>query len=122
MTEPQKTELITVHELLERCAHLLSEGWRLVQIGCTGLPDGNELNYTFDRDYTFYNLRLIAAPGEEVPSIQALYSCAFLYENEIAELFGVTVTEMAVDFNGKLYKIAVPTPFSEVTGTEQEAD
>jgi ech hydrogenase subunit D len=113
MTEEQKTEVIEISDLYSRCAALKFDGWRLVQIGCTGLQEGQELNYTFDKDLEFLNLRIFYKKGLEVPSIQSAYSCAFVYENEIAELFGVTITGMAVDFNGKFYKLSVPTPFCE---------
>lgn len=120
MIEEQKTERVTTDELLSRCVRLRGEDWRLVQIGCTGLPDGSEINYTFDKDYAFLNLRLHLRAEDAVPSIQEVYSCAFLYENEMAELFGVKVSEMPVDFHGRLYTIAEPTPFSEVVPSAKD--
>ena len=104
-------EPITSSALKARCTELCSLKYRLVQISCTKTAEGMELTYSFDKDYALINLRLTSAPDGAVPSIQAVYTCAFTYENEIAELFGVTVTDMAVDFSGRLYKCAVPAPF-----------
>lgn len=119
MTELQKTERISIDELYARCAALKFGGWRLVQIGSTGTPSGTEINYTFDKDYEFLNLRILYQAGQEVPSIQSVYSCSYVYENEMAELFGIKIPDMTVDFNGRFYKISVPTPFVETT--EEEA-
>ena len=114
MKEVQETKAVEIAELNGECAKLAKEHWRLVQIGCTGLPDGFEINYTFDKNYKFLNLRVFCPIGGGVPSIQKEYFCAFAYENEISELFGVRISGMAVDFNGLMYKISEPTPFSEV--------
>jgi len=37
----------------------------------------------------------------------------------MAELFGIKIPDMTVDFNGRFYKISVPTPFVEPS--EEEA-
>jgi ech hydrogenase subunit D len=98
--------------IIGKVAELFAEGYRLVQIGCSTLPGGYELNYSFDKDYRFKNLRFTALPGEEVPSISVIYPNAFLYENEIHDLFGVPVKNIAIDYRGTLYRTAIPTPFS----------
>jgi ech hydrogenase subunit D len=41
-----------------------------------------------------------------------IYPNAFLYENEIHDLFGVGITHIAVDYRGTLYRTALGTPFS----------
>jgi ech hydrogenase subunit D len=91
---------------------LHKEHCRLVQIGATRLPDHVELNYSFDRDGQLLNLRLLL-PSENprVPSISSIYWCAFIYENEIHDLFKVQVDGMAIDFEGKFYQTAVKYPF-----------
>ena len=112
MSEPQEMILLEKHDLVGVVARLFAEGYRLVQIGCSTLPAAYELNYSFDKDYRFKNLRITAAPGEEVPSISMIYANAFLYENEIHDLFGVVVTNISIDYGGTLYRTAIKTPFS----------
>jgi ech hydrogenase subunit D len=112
MSEPQEIILIEKNNLLGIVSDLFTEGYRLVQIGCTTLQSAYELNYSFDKDYRFRNLRITVMPGEEVPSITAIYPNAFLYENEIHDLFGVTVKNIAIDYHGTLYRTAIKTPFS----------
>jgi len=57
-------------------------------------------------------LRITVAPDEEIPSITAVYHNAFLYENEIHDLFGLSVKHIAVDYHGTLFRIAISKPFS----------
>ncbi len=112
MTEPQEIVQVEKCDLVGMVAELFSEGYRLVQIGCSTLPGAYELTYSFDREYRFRNLRITVAPEEEVPSISVIYPGAFLYENEIHDLFGVTITHISVDFRGTLYRTALGAPFS----------
>jgi ech hydrogenase subunit D len=113
MIEPQPTEIVTPERLLERVKVLHADGHRLVQIGATAMADGGvELNYTFDGSGQFLNLRLpLAAADLTVPSITGVYFCAFAYENEIHDLFGVRVEGNRMDFKGNFYRIAEKTPF-----------
>ena len=112
MSEPQEIMPIGKNDLLGTVAQLFAEGYRLVQIGCSTLESAYELNYSFDRDYRFKNLRMTVAPDEEVPSISVIYPNAFLYENEIHDLFGLVVKDIAIDYGGSLYRTAIKTPFS----------
>ena len=112
MSEPQETIPIEKTELVGAAAALFAEGYRLVQIGCSTLENGYELNYSFDKDYVFRNLRVTVVPDEELPSVSVIYPNAFLYENEIHDLFGVPITNIAIDYKGTLYRTAIKTPFS----------
>jgi ech hydrogenase subunit D len=112
MSEPQENTPIGKNDLVGMVAQLFAEGYRLVQIGCTTLPSAYELNYSFDKDYRFKNLRVTAAAGEEVPSISVIYPNAFLYENEIHDLFGVVIKNINIDYRGTLYRTTIQMPFS----------
>lgn len=108
----QNIQVIQQGELLSRTVHLKHEGYRLVAISAT-TKDGIELTYSFDKEYDFINLRLIIDTETEIDSISSLYSYAFMYENEIKELFGVKIKDISIDFNNQLYRIAVKTPFAK---------
>lgn len=112
VSEPQEIIVVEKHDLVGMVARLFAEGYRLVQIGCNTLAAAYELNYSFDRNCQFKNLRVTVAPDEEVPSISMIYQNAFLYENEIHDLFGVTVTNISIDYGGTLYRTAIKAPFS----------
>jgi ech hydrogenase subunit D len=112
MSERQEIILLGKNELVGVVAQLCAEGYRLVQIGCNTLETGYELNYSFDKDNKFKNLRVAVAPDEEVPSISMVYQNAFLYENEIHDLFGVVITNISIDYHGTLYRTSIKAPFS----------
>ena len=112
MSEPQEIVPVDKSDLVGLVAELFAEDYRLVQIGCSTLPNAYELTYSFDREYLFKNLRFTVVPGEEVPSISVIYPGAFLYENEIHDLFGVVITHIAIDYRGTLYRTALSAPFS----------
>jgi ech hydrogenase subunit D len=112
MNDASTFEPIAVDSLLARVRELQTQGYRLVQIGATALPDGLELTYSFDREIRLVNLRLhVPTPAPQVPSISGIYLCAFIYENELHDLFNLRVNDMAVDFQGRFYKTSVKYPF-----------
>jgi ech hydrogenase subunit D len=131
--EAQTVEEIPAVTLLERVQAMRSEGWRLVHAACTRLVADQEVNYCFDRDgqsldspdsaslHGMHTLRVrLPMNDPELPSISPFYWSAFLYENEMHDLFGITVKGMAIDFKGHLYTTMVPTPF--VTKGEDHGD
>jgi len=112
MSEPQETVPVEKSDLVGAVVQLYAEGYRIIQIGCSTLETGYELNYSFDKDYRFKNLRLTVAQDEEVPSVSVIYPNAFLYENEIHDLFGVPIKNITIDYHGTLYQTAIKAPFS----------
>lgn len=113
MSQELIIETIPVQVLAERTRALKAEGYRLVQISATQLPEEVEITYSFDLGIRLINLRVsVPANDLRLPSISALYGSAFLYENEIHDLFRVKVEGMNVDFGGNLYKTAVKFPFA----------
>lgn len=83
-----------------------------VQIAAAPAPDVFEMVWAFAKDVEFETLREQIAPGDAVPSISEFFGAAFLYENEIRELFGINVVGIGVDLKGQLYKTATKVPFS----------
>ena len=104
---------------LDRVGAYQRDGWRLAIINTTsilpaeGVEEGAfDVSWSFAKDTRLEHLRERVLPGEEVPSISAFFGAAFLYENEMRELFGVNVTGIALDLKGQLYKTATIVPFS----------
>jgi hypothetical protein len=75
-------------------------------------PGVFEIAWGFARGGEFKTIREQIEQGQSVPSISEFFGAAFLYENEIRELFGINVTGMGVDLKGQLYKTATRVPFS----------
>jgi len=104
---------------LGEAERLAKEGWRLALVNATGLQpqagsDEGEVDliWSFEKGGTLVHLRERVAHGDPVPSLSGLFGSAFLYENEIRELFGVEITGLTVDFRGELYRTSQKVPFS----------
>ncbi len=102
-----------VDQLVEQTQKMAHSGYRLVQICCTKLPDSFEINYSFDKGFGFENFRIILSSLDRpIPSVSGIYWNAFLYENEMHDLYGITITGIAVDYKGNFYRTSVKTPFN----------
>lgn len=114
MIEEQKLQNIEIKDLLTRVKEYFDRQYRLVQIGCAKIGDVFEINYSFDLDYKFENLKItINSPAQEIPSISSIYWNAFLYENEIHDLYGLSIKGIAIDYQGTFYKTTVKNPFAQ---------
>jgi ech hydrogenase subunit D len=115
MYESQRLIVTTPEELIRGIYLMKRDGYRLVQISCTRVADGFELNYSFDRNLEFVNYRVVLDVEDEIVSISRIFSPAFLYENELKDLFGVKISGITIDYEGALYRIAQKTPFKAYT-------
>lgn len=113
MINQQNLITINADELLSQVEKLKNSGHRLIQICCAKIADTIEVNYSFDNNYSFTNLRVIL-PSEapSIDSVSAVYLQALLYENEMHDLFGVEVKNMAIDYKGTFYRTSIKTPFN----------
>ena len=104
---------ITPDELLGEVMAMKNKKLRLSQICCAYSNEKIELSYSFANDDTneYINLRIVMDKEEEVCSITEFYPYAFLYENEMKELFGVNIQMINLDYNQKLYRLKDETPF-----------
>ncbi len=109
---------IEIGALIENVCIMKDTGARLVQICCVKEPPSKgpallfELHYTFDKNYQLTGYKITVEPGTEIPSITEIYPCAFLYENEMHDLFGIRIKDINIDYKGTLYKLARPKPFN----------
>ena len=75
-------------------------------------PGVFEIAWAFAKDREFETIREQICVGDAVPSVSEFFGAAFLYENEIRELFGINVTGINLDLQGQLYQTATKIPFS----------
>jgi len=115
-----ENELEEIHheKLLRKVMLKKNEGLRLSQICCAYVEGKVELSYSFENDetYEYKTLRLVIDPETPIPSVTEFYPYAFLYENEMKELFGLDIRMINVDFDNKLYRINVEAPFAKKEG------
>lgn len=104
---------ITTDTLLEYVMKYKNQGLRLSQICSAYANEKMELSYSFADNETneYTNLRLVIDKDTEVCSITEFYPYAFLYENEMKELFGVKIQMIGLDYQNKLYRLQDEAPF-----------
>lgn len=102
---------IDLKDLLNIVYEMKENYYRLIQICCTSLNENYILNYSFGKDYDFLNYKITIDVGDEVPSISSIFKPAFLYENEMKDLFGVKIKHIDIDYKGNLYDLQKKTPY-----------
>lgn len=119
MTEEQNIMIIDKDQLLEKVSAYSAQDYRLVQICCVKLPESIEMNYSFDKDSYLENLKIIIPNNDvEIPSVSGIYSAAFIYENEMHDLYGLKISNIALDYKGTFYKTSVKNPFNNIEKSE----
>jgi hypothetical protein len=78
----------------------------------TEAPGVFEIAWAFAKAGELELIREQISVCDPVPSISEFFGAAFLYENEIRELFGINVTGINVDLAGQLYQTNTKVPFS----------
>jgi ech hydrogenase subunit D len=115
MSKPQFVETPAA-ELLARCAEFKEKGWRFSQCCAvrTGVEGVFEVLYTFCDDATneVANLRVRTGAVDELPSVSGLFPCAFMFENEMHDLFGLRIEGINIDYSGGFYHLHIPTPMA----------
>ncbi|MEY8461164.1 NADH-quinone oxidoreductase subunit C [Eggerthellaceae bacterium 24-137] len=105
--------LAEVHEL---AAARAAEGWRYVQILAVNTENGVDLVYSYMKEGLLENDTVKAVGADDVvPSITDLFLEAFVCENEIHDLYGVAIENIAIDFGGMFYQLAEKAPMTVVS-------
>lgn len=121
---------VGIDELLPHVQALKGAGARFVQMHAERCVDDGSYRLV----YTFINVRVaqeqIAQDGsyaienlvvegidqyQEIPSISSYYPAVFPFENEAHDLFGLTITDMQIDFKGFFYQVSTAEPMSVIT-------
>ena len=113
--------------ILEEAEKYKHEGYRLMQICATrgsigeasGQEEGEqtavpayEILYTFGMGFRMEQIKVTIPQTEKISSITSAFPCAFLYENEMHDLFGIKFLHNALDYNGNFFVTAEPTPWN----------
>lgn len=103
---------VAVSDLLGTARNMKKDGYRLLQICATKVSEGFEILYSFDKDHELTHLKLTIPEEEEVQSITGVYWGAFIYENEMHDLFGIKIINNELDYGGHFFKVSQPTPWN----------
>ncbi len=98
--------------LLNTIKMIKNDNCRIMQICATKIGEEYELIYTFGHGYDVRHVKVTIEPGTHVPSISDIFPAAYLYENEMHDLFGIAIDGINHDYKGKLYRTAVEAPFA----------
>jgi len=114
-------ESAAVQDLLAIVQDIKAQGFRLGQICATVAGETLEILYTFEKGNVLQNYKfVIDAKAPEMQSVTAIYHYAFVYENEIHDLFGVKFKNLALDYGGGFYKLSKETPWNPLFGNGGE--
>lgn len=111
-------EELTLDNQLEKLASLLPRGYRFVTMTVVDRGDGFDVFYHFDLKYELETYLLKLPYGVDLPSISQGCFAALIVENEIQDLFGITVTGMEIDYHKHMLLAddAPVAPFCRVPG------
>lgn len=99
-----------------------ADGWRYVQILAVNTEQGIDLVYSYMKDGFLENMLVQGVAGDaHVPSITDLFLEAFVCENEIHDLFGISFDGLAIDFLGNFYRLSTEKPMT-IISPEQLAE
>lgn len=111
-------EVLTLDNQLEKIGALLLHNWRFVTMTVVDNGEMFDIYYHFDLDYELMTYKLELKKGDTLPSISGVCFAAVVVENEIQDLFGITITGLAIDYEKHflLAPDAPAQPFCRVPG------
>ena len=116
MNFSQTFESLSLDSLHNFALSRKEDGWRYVQTLAVNKDDGVDLVYSFMKDGALVNSVISDVPRDaEVPSITDVYLAAFVFENEIHDLFGTNITNIAIDFEGNFYRVSTEYPMTIIS-------
>lgn len=103
-------------EILDDAKQRCLGGWRYVQILAVNCDGSVDLVYSYMLDGRLENVVVHdVTRQDEIKSISEVYFEAFVCENEIHDLFGVSFDGIAIDFLGNFYKVANEYPMTIIS-------
>lgn len=108
-----KMDLIEYGEITIKALHEKRSGSRLMQIHANRIPDGYEIFYNYANGYDMRVYKVVIQERTEIPSISDIFPTASFLENEMAELFGIRIHNIALNYHHSLYSVSEKTPFKD---------
>lgn len=126
MQMAQHFEDISIDDILSVAEREHEAHSRFVQVLCINGEEGIDLVYSYqktaDQGYAVHNYRAHGVkPETHIPSVTKFYLVAFPFENEAHDLFGVQVDDIAIDFKGGFYKVAMDKPMTVISPAQKAA-
>ncbi|MEN6317475.1 MAG: NADH-quinone oxidoreductase subunit C [Syntrophaceae bacterium] len=111
---------INKNDIVSEGKKLLDGGAKFVTAVCSDLGEKLEVTYLFSstRGTELTCLRYIIGKDEEVASLSGTTLSTVLIENEMKELFGLKVKDLAIDYGGHLL-LAQDSPVTPLLKTKK---
>ena len=107
----QDIEPAVAGDLLAIAQDRKAAGYRLGQACATVAGDELEVLYTFEKDNILKSYKFnIDAKAPGLQSVTAIFPYAFIYENEMHDLFGIEFKNLTLDYHGKYIVLPKPAP------------
>lgn len=121
MTLESAFKPLEVEGIAPLAAQMKEQGWRYVQMLCVNTEEGIDVIYSFMKDGVLDNYEVKGVKkGTTIPSITDQFLAAFVFENEAHDLFGIDISNIAIDFEGNFYALSQKEPMT-VVSPEQHA-
>ena len=121
MAIPSTYKEISVETLPALSERMQKDGCRFIQLLAVNTDSGIDVQYSFMKDGTINNYTIKGVKKTTViPSITDRFIAAFVFENEIHDLFGVNISDIAIDFKGNFYALSQSEPMT-IISPEQKA-
>jgi ech hydrogenase subunit D len=116
-----KLKEISKDQLLAEVKKYADAKVKFVTGSCNDLGDKLEVTYFFNVSpgMDMSALRFVVGKNEEVPSMTGIYLTTVLIENEMKELFGLKVKDLAIDFGGHMM-LAQDSPVLPMLKSEEQ--
>ena len=122
MAIPATYQEISIESLPKVSERMQSEGHRFVQVLAVNTEAGIDVQYTFMKDGALENFTIKGVQkGVPIPSITDRFIAAFVFENEIHDLFGVEIRNIAIDFKGNFYAVSEREPMTIISPAQKAA-
>ena len=111
---------LKVDKIHETAKNLKDEGARYVQILAVNYDEAIDLVYSFmtnDGELKDYNVDGLPKDAH-IESITDIFFEAFVCENEIHDLFGITFDNLKLDFAGSFYSLSQEKPMTVISPEE----
>jgi len=84
---------------------LRAEDARFITITVLDIGSWLEVIYHFEKGRDIINLKMKVNKEEPLPSITGFYSAAFIAENEAQDLFKLKISDLNIDYGGRMLKV-----------------
>ena len=116
-------EKLEKQDLLSVVQDMKTGGYRLGQACATLAGEIIEVLYTFEKDNELINYKIeLDAKAPELQSVTGTYFYAFIYENEMHDLFGIKFKNLALDYGGHFFKLSKETPWNPLLSKGEETN